>query len=335
MGSWGHPTRAVRDKTFVIIAAPGMEENAKWLQTTNPEKFQYFETEWGHFPDGTDNIKVGGFPVDMKEGDSLVRERSILFLASFDNNDMTLSQYHVMVMLLETFIQDMTVVLPYFPTGTMERVMEAGSVATANTLSKMFSYLPTVGRPTRVMVYDIHSPQNQFYFSNNALMTLHSAFPMLVDEISAPHSNIDAVAFPDDGAAKRFGGVFKKAFPDMELITCGKLRDPDDPLKRTVSIQDGNPKDRHIIIVDDLVQSGGTLYECGQALKNFGAAEVSAFVTHAVFPNDSWRRFAAGGDRNVFKTFYVSDSRPTTVKHLPIDDCFQIFPLAPLIAEDL
>ena len=31
-GSWGHPTKAVRDKTFVIIAAPGMENNAKWLQ---------------------------------------------------------------------------------------------------------------------------------------------------------------------------------------------------------------------------------------------------------------------------------------------------------------
>lgn len=37
-------------------------------------------------------------------------------------------------------------------------------------------------------------------------------------------------------------------------------------------------------------QTGGTLYECGVALKALGAASVSVFVAHAVFPNDSWKR---------------------------------------------
>lgn len=36
---------------------------------------------------------------------------------------------------------------------------------------------------------------------------------------------------------------------------------------------------------------GGTLYECGVALKSLGAASVSAFVAHSVFPNDSWKRY--------------------------------------------
>lgn len=39
--------------------------------------------------------------------------------------------------------------------------------------------------------------------------------------------------------------------------------------------------------------SGGTLYECGVALKSLGAASVSAFVAHSVFPNDSWKRYDA------------------------------------------
>lgn len=47
----------------------------------------------------------------------------------------------------------------------------------------------------------------------------------------------------------------------FEVVTCGKHREGD---KRFVIIQDGKPKDKHVIIVDDLVQTGGTLYECGK-----------------------------------------------------------------------
>lgn len=82
-------------------------------------------------------------------------------------------------------------------------------------------------------------------------------------------------AFPDDGAAKRFGSMFKGL--GYEIVTCGKTRDGE---KRVVTIQDGNTKGKHVVIVDDLVQTGGTLFECGVALKNAGALSVSAFVAH-------------------------------------------------------
>jgi phosphoribosylpyrophosphate synthetase len=75
---------------------------------------------------------------------------------------------------------------------------------------------------------------------------------------------------------------------DVEVIVCGKTRGEGDV--RNVVIQDGDATGCHIVIVDDLVQTGGTLYETGKVLKDAGAASVSAFVTHAVFPNNSWKR---------------------------------------------
>ena len=51
--------------------------------------------------------------------------------------------------------------------------------------------------------------------------------------------------------------------------------------KRIVTIQDGDPTDCHCVIVDDLVQTGGTLIECATAIQQAGALSVSAFVTHA------------------------------------------------------
>ena len=55
----------------------------------------------------------------------------ILFLASFHNNDVTLSQFQVMIVLVQSFIESLTLVLPYSPVGTIERVTTEGTVATA------------------------------------------------------------------------------------------------------------------------------------------------------------------------------------------------------------
>jgi phosphoribosylpyrophosphate synthetase len=97
------------------------------------------------------------------------------------------------------------------------------------------------------------------------------------------------------------------------LVICTKVREGD---KRIVSVKEGEIKNRHVFIIDDLVKTGiarivsvialkrsansfslslplpgGTLIECKNGLYRLGAAKVSAFVTHAVFPLESWKRF--------------------------------------------
>ena len=138
-----------------------------------------------HVTEYPDNIEIGGFTPH-----NLVSGEHVLFLASFHSNDVTLSQFQVMITLLLSFIESMTVVLPYSPVGkfkenrrkvnsiaifslmrskhtaalgTMERVVREGQVATAATYAHMFSSLPSCGRPTRLMVYDLHTLQNRFY----------------------------------------------------------------------------------------------------------------------------------------------------------------------------
>ena len=102
-----------------------------------------------------------------------------------------------------------------------------------------------------------------------------------------------------------------------------------------MTVLDGDPHGKHLLIVDDLVQTGGTLFECGKALRDRGAASVSAFVVHSVFPNESWRRFAHGGDRCVFRQFFTTNTVPTVANALPKDDVFVVFDLAERLVEDL
>ena len=117
-----------------------------------------------------------------------------------------------------------------------------------------------------------------------------------------------------------------------QIIVCGKVRDGD---KRVVTVQDGDATGRRVVVVDDLVQTGGTLYECGAKLLELGAASVSAFVAHGVFPRDAWKRFARGGDRDVFSKFYVTNSIPTTTDRLPKNDVFEVIDLTDRLVGDL
>lgn len=310
---------------YQIISAEASEKLARRMEAAYPERFTFHPTKWGKFPDGTDNIEVGGF-----QPQNLISGKRVLFLASFHSNDVTLSQFQVMICLLQSFIEEMVVVLPFSPVGTMERVVREGQLATAATYAHFFSSLPNCGRPTRLMVYDLHTLQNRFYLHGNAVASLHSAIPLLRRRMEK--SEIDCVAFPDDGAAKRFGSFFENM--KLEIIVCGKTRAAGD--KRVVTIQDGDPRNRHIVIVDDLVQTGGTLYETGKELKEAGAASVNAFVSHAVFPKESWRRFNKGGDRACFDKFWVTNSIPTVTETLPTQDgVFEVLDLMDLIINDL
>lgn len=301
-----------------------METIAHSIQRNFPHRFYNIkDTKWEKFPDGTDKIEIGGY-----NPRNIVSEQNVVFLCNFDSNDATLSQFSVMITLLQSFIESLTIVLPFYPVGTMERVSKEGQVATANTYAQMLSSLPNCGKPTRVMMYDLHSLQNRFYLHGNAFASLQSTMPLLIDTLK--DTNVNCISFPDDGAAKRFGQFFKDI--GFEIVTCGKSRDGDN---RNIVIQEGSPEGKHAIVVDDLVQSGGTLYECGLALKRAGAVSVSAYVAHGVFPNNSWRRFQKGADRNCFDRFYMSNSIPSSVQKLPKNDIFHVIDISQKIVEDL
>ena len=311
----------INHRPYVILCHDVMVPIAKRMQELNPDRFKYLPISWGKYPDGTDNIKIAGFSPR-----NLIANQHCLFLSSFHNNDVTLSQFSVLIVLLQSFIESMTVVLPYFPVGTMERVEHEGQVATANTYSMMFSHLPLCARPARLMVYDIHTLQNRFYFHSNCVPSLHTTMPLL--RAIVQEKGEYTIAFPDDGAAKRFSAFFT----GYDVIVCGKVRSLE---ARVVTITKGTAVDKKVVIVDDLVQTGGTLYECGRALMSGGATEVSAFVPHAVFPNRAWERFLTGGDRGIFKDFWVTNSVPTTTEHIPADNVFTVLDITEQIVKDL
>eukprot|EP00053_Salpingoeca_punica_P006962 m.64622 g.64622 ORF g.64622 m.64622 type:complete len:346 (+) comp13934_c0_seq1:229-1266(+) len=275
------------------------------------------DIRWNSFEDGFPNI----FIENVKD----MAGKDVIFLASFHTTSVIFDQLAVIYALPRYLAKSLTIILPYFPTGTMERIDSEGQIASAMTMATMLSHVPLSSKgPATIMVFDIHALQERFYFGPQVIPRLESAMPLLQEELSKLDKSKVTVAFPDDGAFKRFHNFFT----EYDILICNKIREGD---KRIVKIKEGDAHGRHVVIVDDLIKTGGTILECANTVKAAGAAEINVFVTHAVFPQGSWKKVI---DSPISK-FWVTDSVPTIADEIRDVRPFVVFQLAGVIADRL
>jgi len=315
----------------IVFYCPEMERMAREVQASDPDAVELGTIKWRRFPDGYPNIFI--------DNADDIRGRHVAFLASFHDAATIFEQISVVYSLPKMFVASFTLILPFFPTGTFERVDKEGEVPTAVTLARMLSNIPSSrGGPTSTIIFDIHALQERFYFGDGVSPLFESGIPLLLEQLAElkKKDNGDgkteeiAIAYPDEGACKRFHGFFEDEFTE---VVCTKVREGD---KRIVTLKEGNPVNKHVVIVDDLVQSGGTLIECMRLLKAKGATKVSAYVTHGVFPNSSWKKFTEPKDeRERFEHFFITDSCPLTVDAVNGQSPFRVMSLAGSIASAL
>lgn len=292
---------------ITLLYSPQMEPLARRI-VDGDERFVLGTVQWKTFSDGYPDLWV--------ENMECLRNNDVAMLASFDSPADIFPQMSLIYEVPRYGVRSFKVVLPYFPTGTMERVDRDGRIATAATLARMLSVVPmTISGASQILIYDIHALQERFYFSDQVIPRLETALPLVKREIERLANPI--VVFPDDGAHKRYGRVFD----EFDQAVCMKKREDD---TRKIFLREGDPKGRHAVIIDDLVQSGSTLIAAKDMLKRLGAATVSAYVTHGVFPNQSWKRFLDAG----FENFWLTDSCPLSTREVEGKAPFHVLSLA-------
>ncbi|KAJ8451611.1 hypothetical protein Cgig2_018245 [Carnegiea gigantea] len=338
------PETAKHSKKVCLFFCPETEALAQRIAAQS-DAIELRGISWRTFEDGFPNLFIPN-----AHG---IRGQHVAFLASFSSPTVIFEQLSVIYALPKLFVASFTLVLPFFPTGTSERMEDEGDVATAFTLARILSNIPiSRGGPTSLVIFDIHALQERFYFGDNILPCFESGIPLLKKRLQQLRDSDNiSIAFPDDGSWKRFN----KQLQHFPTIVCAKVREGD---KRIVRIKEGDPKGRHVVIVDDLVQSGGTLIECQKVLAAHGAAKVSAYVTHGIFPNRSWERFQpdttgygfelpawkvavmplmdyhlfgmkeVGQPQEGLSYFWITDSCPVTVKEVKNRPPFEVISLA-------
>ncbi len=167
-----------------------------------------------------------------------------------------------------------TAVVPYYGYGRQDRRVRSARVPiTARVVADLMT---TVGI-SRVLTVDLHADQIQGFFYipvDNIYAT-----PEILEDIESRKLNNSVVVSPDVGGVVRARAIAKR-LDDSEMAIIDKRRIG--PNRTEVMHVIGDIKDRKCIIVDDMVDTGGTLCHGADKLKEFGAKSVTAYCTHPV-----------------------------------------------------
>jgi ribose-phosphate pyrophosphokinase len=167
-----------------------------------------------------------------------------------------------------------TAVVPYFGYARQDRRVRSARVPiTAKVVASMMS---TVGI-NRVLTIDLHAEQIQGFFDIPVDNVYGSS--VLVDDILQQKYEDLIVVSPDIGGVARARAVAKQ-LNDLELAIIDKRR-PRANVSQVMHII-GDVKDKTCLVVDDIVDTAGTLCKAAEALKKFGAKRVVAYCTHPV-----------------------------------------------------
>lgn len=215
--------------------------------------------------------------------------------------------------------QRITAVIPYFGYARQDRKPGPRTPISA----KLVANLITTAGADRVLTMDLHAGQIQGFFdipTDNLY-----AMPVLVRDLKEKYTGKDLVIVsPDVGGVVRARAYAKRVDAPIAIIDKRRERAGVSEVMHIV----GDVKGGHCVLVDDIVDSAGTLCNAAQALIDAGAKSVSAYVAHGVLSGAALERIAG----SVMDEVVITDSiRPT--EGVQAHQKIRVVTVAPLLAE--
>ncbi|NOW44851.1 ribose-phosphate pyrophosphokinase [Novosphingobium sp. SG751A] len=213
-----------------------------------------------------------------------------------------------------------TAVMPYFGYARQDRKPGPRTPISA----KLVANLITTAGADRVLAVDLHAGQIQGFFdipTDNLF-----AAPVMAADILARNGDAGLmVVSPDVGGVVRARALAKR-LNNAPLSIVDKRRDK--PGVSEVMNIIGDVKGRTCILIDDIIDSGGTLCNAAQALMDAGAASVTAYITHGVLSGAAVSRV----NNSALKELVITDSILPT-EETQQSDKIRLLTIAPLIGE--
>ena len=219
----------------------------------------------------------------------------ILQSTSYPANDNLMELLIIADALRRSSARRITAVLPYFGYARQDRKSAPRTPISA----KLVSNLITQAGANRVLTLDLHAAQIQGFFdipTDNL-----TAAPVMVRDIKDNYDvkNVMIVS-PDVGGVVRARNVASRIGANLAIVD---KRRPRAGVSEVMNII-GDVSGQTCILIDDIVDSGGTLVNAAEALLKAGAKEVSAYITHGVLSEGAAERIAA----SKLKELVVTDS---------------------------
>lgn len=218
--------------------------------------------------------------------------------------------------------QSITAVIPYFGYARQDRRIR--SMRVPITAKVIADVIASVGY-SRVITVDLHADQIQGFFYipvDNIYGT-----PIMFDDIKKKNFQDMIIVSPDVGGVVRARAIAKR-LNDSDLAIIDKRR----PRRNRIEVMNiiGDVSERNCVIMDDIVDTAGTLCQAAVALKNKGAASVTAYCTHPVLSDNALDNI----EESFLDEVVVTDTIPLTARALACKKIRQLS-LSHLIAETI
>ena len=269
------------------------------------------------------NVNIKRFPdneiyVEINEN---IRGNSIFVVQSTSNpvNDNLMELLICIDALRRSSAKNITAVIPYFGYARQDRKVVPRTAISA----KLVSNLITDAGANRILSVDLHAGQIQGFFDipvDNLFAT-----PIFARHIkkNIKTNNLICVA-PDVGGVERARALSRRINVGIAIID---KRRPT-PGKSEVMNIVGNVKHKICVIVDDIIDSGGTIVNAAKALKDKGAKEIYVYITHAVLSGSAVNKIKESQIKKLIITDTIDNS-----KKIKISKKIEVISFAPMISE--
>jgi ribose-phosphate pyrophosphokinase len=274
---------------------------------------------------GTDLVPTTAY--DFANGETFVRfEESVRGVDAFviqshpyPINQWIMEQLLMVDALKRASAKRITVVAPFFPYGRQDKKHKGREPISARLMADLFA----AAGADRIMSVDLHAPQIQGFF--NGPVDHLWALPTLADYVAEKWGHEDLTVVSPDSGRVRVADIWADRL-GAPLAIIHKRRDPDVPNQVSAHELVGDVNGRTCLLVDDMIDTAGTIVAAAAALKKNGAARVIVAATHAVFSDPAVERLSGDSVDAVL----VMDTLP-----IPEEKRFEkltVLSVAPLIA---
>ncbi|MBL5974081.1 MAG: ribose-phosphate diphosphokinase [Candidatus Leucobacter sulfamidivorax] len=212
-----------------------------------------------------------------------------------------------------------TVVAPFYPYSRQDKKGRGREPISARLVADLFK----AAGADRIMSVDLHAPQIQGFFDGPVDHLF--AMPVLLEHFKKTIDRDDITVVSPDMGRVRVADVWSDRL-DAPLAIIHKRRDPTVANQASVHGIVGDVKDRWCIMVDDMIDTGGTISKAAQALKDNGAKGVTIACTHAIFSGQAIEHLS----QDFIDQVVVTDTLP-----IPPEKQFDkltVLSIAPLLA---
>lgn len=229
-----------------------------------------------------------------------LKDKDVFFVHSTENpvNETIMELLITLEIIRDLKPKSISLILPFLAYGRQDKKKNFSEPITFKMLVKLIESFGI----KNIITFDLHSKKTEKFFNSN-LINLSFSNILLKKILKKNIKNLSLVA-PDLGKKQQLENLSKKL--NIPIIQIYKKR-PKDNQTIVVNIE-GEVKDRNLIFIDDMIDTGNTILNSIKLLKNKGAKDIFVLSTHGIFSNNSIEKFSNNYKNGIIKEILISDT---------------------------